>query len=428
MRKSETVPAGDAAADALVSAKEAVRLLGVKRETLYAYASRGLVRSVPGERGRAKQYWKSDLERLRARHDARSGHGAVAAGALRWGEPVLQTTISAIGPRGPHYAGHDAVELADRGVGFERTAELLWTRQLPEDEVRWPRVDAGAPRPLLEALIPRDTPVPTALMAMVAAIAARDLDRFGARPEAELVRGRALIRRLVVAVALARDPRSVSRVLDAPSTAVALAFALGIAPSAANRALLERALVLWADHELNASTFTARVAASAGADLYACVGAALATHSGTRHGGALARVEALVDSIGRPDRALAAIRERLQRGEAIEGFGHLLYPQGDPRAENLLAAVAKQAPRNPGVRTVLSLAEAMRPRGQHPSFDLATVAAARALGVGRGHAVAIFAIGRSAGWIAHALEQRTQAFLVRPRARYVGPGAAPGPG
>lgn len=407
--------------DQLVTADEAIRLLGVKRQTLYAYASRGLVRSVPGERGRGRLYAKNDLERLRARHDARAGHGPVAAAALRWGEPVLETTISAIGPNGPRYAGHHAVDLAHDGVSFERTAELLWTGALPEREVRWPAADAGAPARLLRELVPKRTAPAAALMAVNAAVAVRDEDRFGASPPAELQRGRALIRRLVGALALARDPRAFGAVLASRSVAEALARAMGVTPSARALALLNTALVLWADHELNSSTFTARVAASSGADLYACIGAALATHSGPKHGGAVDRVDALVESLGRPERVAAEVRERLARGESIEGFGHPLYPQGDPRALALLEAVEAHAPRHPGVRTVLALVDAMRPRQQFPTIDLATVGVSRALGAGPGHALGIFAIGRSAGWIAHVLEQRTQRFLVRPRARYIGP-------
>lgn len=405
----------------LVTAEQAIRLLDVKRQTLYAYASRGLVRSVPAEGGRGRRYVRADLERLRARHDARSGHGPVAAGALRWGDPVLETRISAIGPGGPRYVGYEATALAAREVGFERVAELLWTRELPEASVRWPAADAGAPVALLRALVPVGTPVAAALMAVNAAIAIRDLDRFGATDDAERVRGRALIRRLIGAVALASRPGALARVLAAPRIAEALALAFGIAPSPSRLLLIDRALVLWADHELNASTFTARVAASAGADLYACIGAALATHSGTRHGGTVGRVEALVAEIGRPERALSSVRERLARGHAIDGFGHQLYPHGDPRAQSLLQAASAHAPRNLGVRTVLALVEAMRPRGQQPTVDLATVAAAHALGLEPGLAVALFAIGRSAGWIAHVIEQRGQQFLVRPRARYVGP-------
>src|SRR5687768_339058 len=110
-----------------LSAREAAKVLGVKLETLYAYASRGLLRSVPAERGRGRRYPLSDVERLKARTDARTGHGAVAAGALRWGEPVLRTAISSIGSEGPLYRGHSAVELARGDSGFESVAELLWT-------------------------------------------------------------------------------------------------------------------------------------------------------------------------------------------------------------------------------------------------------------------------------------------------------------
>jgi len=405
----------------LVSSAEAVKLLGVKRQTLYAYASRGLIRSVPGEGGRGRRYAREDLDRLRARHDARSGHGAVAAGALRWGEPVLETRLSAITARGPRYTGHDAVSLAEAGTAFERVAELLFTGALPAAPVRWSRASLGVPAGVLGALIPVGTPPAAALMAVVPALALRDPDRAGASAEAERARGRALIRRLTASLALTRDPRAVARALEAETTAEALAVALGAPRTRAALALLDMALVLWADHELNASTFTARVAASSGADLYACVGAALCTHSGPLHGGAVDRVDALVAEVGQPARAGQAVRAKLQRGEAVAGFGQPLYPQGDPRAVPLLAAAERFAPRNESIRAIRALCAAMARRGQHPTIDLATVAAGRALGIAPGLALAIFAIGRSAGWIAHALEQRTQSFLVRPRARYIGP-------
>ncbi|MDC0676049.1 helix-turn-helix domain-containing protein, partial [Nannocystis radixulma] len=119
-----------------VSGKEAAALLGVKRETLYAYASRGLVRSEPGGAGRERRYSRDDLERLKARRDARSGHGPVAAGALRWGEPVLESALTAIEAAGPRYRGRPAVELAE-ATSFEAVAELLWSGVLPEQAPRW---------------------------------------------------------------------------------------------------------------------------------------------------------------------------------------------------------------------------------------------------------------------------------------------------
>src|SRR3954462_12632306 len=109
-----------------VDARAAARHLGIAVRSLYAYVSRGQVRSVPGERGRPRLYALADLERLRVRRDARPAHGAVAAGALRGGEPVLDSAITSITARGPAYRGRLAVELAERAVRFENVAELLW--------------------------------------------------------------------------------------------------------------------------------------------------------------------------------------------------------------------------------------------------------------------------------------------------------------
>src|ERR1051325_11159221 len=122
-----------------VDARSAARHLGISVRSLYAYVSRGQVRSVPGERGRPRLYLFADLERLRVRRDARAGHGAVAAGALRWGEPELDSAITAITPRGPAYRGRLATELAEAGAHFENVAELLWSGYLPTEPVLWPR-------------------------------------------------------------------------------------------------------------------------------------------------------------------------------------------------------------------------------------------------------------------------------------------------
>src|SRR5262249_37348850 len=129
-RKPEATP------ESYVTGPAAAELLGVKMATLYAYASRGLVRSEPSGAGRARRYRTDDLLRLRTRRDARSGHGPVAAGALHWGEPVLETAVGTITDEGPVYRGQRAVELATGGVSFERVAELLWSGSLP-NEADW---------------------------------------------------------------------------------------------------------------------------------------------------------------------------------------------------------------------------------------------------------------------------------------------------
>src|SRR5262245_33087299 len=121
----------------LLSAREAARLLAVRKETLYAYVSRGLVRRVPDARRGRSLYFREDLLRLRARQQAHGGHGAVAAGALRWGEPVLDSALTEIVETGPRYRGSDAVALAEAGRPFEAVAELLWSGALVEPRLVW---------------------------------------------------------------------------------------------------------------------------------------------------------------------------------------------------------------------------------------------------------------------------------------------------
>jgi citrate synthase len=394
----------------VLSTERVAQLLGVKPRTVYAYASRGLLTRVPLGPGGGGGYLRTDVERLKARSDARAGHGAVAAGALRWGEPVLDAAVSSIDARGPAYRGQSATELANDGVSFERAAELLWSGVLPESVAAWHPVAVPSSR---GSLGPSLRGVPgiarlAVLVANLAAIEARDGpgDRDPAR---ELARARSLIARLAA-------PR---RRAGAPSVASALLTSLGATRRGRDAAqALDRALVLSADHELNASTFASRVAAGAGAGLYACILAAIATLSGTRHGGQCDVVEALLDEIGAPARAARTVRDRLARGEVPPGFGHPLYPAGDPRTQPLLDAARAIAPRE--VRVVDALAAAVEDAtGQKPAVDLALVAVARAIGARRGSATLVFAVGRSAGWTAHILEQRAAGYVLRPRARYV---------
>jgi citrate synthase len=402
----------------LLPARKAAALLGVKLRTLYAYASRGWLTSHPGE-GRSRCYSREEVERLRTRGDARKGHAAVAAGALRWGEPVLESALTCIDGRGPFYRGRSAVELAASGAPFEAVAELLWSGALPDGRPRWAADGMGLPPSRLRALVPPGEPPLTALQVAVPALAARDPSRFGSPPLAsELERARKLLSRLAACASLPAGGGGGSL----PGVARTLIVGLGGADKPAAVRAVDAALVLMADHELNASTFAARVAASAGADLYACVSAALATLSGPRHGGVCDRIEALIaEAGGEPRRARQVVRDRLRRGEGVPGFSHPLYPDGDPRAVPLLAAARALGGRRAGV--VFALADEI---GEPPTVDMGLVALAVALGLSRGAATALFAVGRAAGWIAHALEQRAAGYLLRPRARYTGEIVFPG--
>ncbi|HEY4106808.1 MAG TPA: citrate/2-methylcitrate synthase, partial [Polyangiaceae bacterium] len=386
-----------------LSSREASERLGVKLATLYAYASRGLIASVASEAQRGRVYAADDVERLRARHAARSGHGAVAASALRFGEPVLETRISHVSDGKLFYRGHSALELCQSDVGFERVAELLWGGTLPDAEhaanlpARRLTFDHRRLGPFLKS---KDTLAKMSLI--LAALALSDADRHGASDAAEHTRARAVTRMLATACA----PRS-AKISTEQSIAAILLSALGCAPTRANLLGVDRALVLSAEHELNASTFAARIAASTGADLYACLGAAVNTLTGGAHGGMCDRVEALIDLIGTKQRAAHAVRERLARGEQIPGFGHPLYPEGDPRGALLFELAQRQGARSEAARVALALIEAMS-AGGHPAVTLdgGLVALCYCLELPRGTAATIFALGRTAGWVAHILEQR----------------------
>ncbi|NNC02398.1 helix-turn-helix domain-containing protein [Corallococcus exiguus] len=410
----------------LLRAEEAAALLGVKRATLYTYVSRGLVRCVPEKGTKENRYLRADVERLKTRHDARAGHAAVASGALRWGEPVIDSSVSRISEEGLSYRGHDAVELATQGHRFEDVAELLWTGHLPRESTAWPAPEApqsSLTPTALAAMLPRDTPPLSSLAALVPLLAASDAGRFAAPVEQDMLRARRIIRHLGAWVCVAQAPGRVSRALKEPTVAASLATAWDAKQKRAAE-LINLALVLCADHELNTSTFAARVTASSGADLYACISAALAAISGHRHGGACDRVEALIAEVGRPERAAQVVHGRLRRGEAVTGFGHRLYLKGDPRTPPLVAAALSVKPESLKVRVARAVMDTMRDAGHPPpSLDWGLVMLADALGLPSGAATVLFSLGRTAGWVAHVLEQREQGHLLRPRARYVEPPA-----
>jgi len=401
----------------MLDAAGAARFLGVKPATLYAYVSRGLVRSRARGEGRERQYLRADLARLKAGRRRRAADGPGLSGALHWGEPVLESAITRITPEGPAYRGRLATDLARSGASFEAVAELLWSGSLPDEPPVWSGDDLGVEPAALSRLLEAASPPLVSLSLLLPAPGARDPARCDVEPAAVLRRARTTIRRMAAALAIPAAPRRIAAALDAGGVARGVAIA---AHGSRDRDLvraIEQALVLLADHELNVSAFAARVAASAGADLYGCLTAALAALSGPKHGGHVERVEALIGEIGTPDRARTIVHERARRGEHVPGFGHPLYPGGDPRAEPLFASAKALAPRHPRVRTIFALVEAMREAGRPPpTIDAGLVAITTALGLPHGSGVALFAVGRSAGWVAHVLEQYDAGFLIRPRA------------
>lgn len=392
----------------LLDAKQACARLGVKPATLYTYVSRGLIRRVTGESRRERLYVAEDVERVRARAEARRGHRAVAVGALRFGDPVLDSAITCAGPDRLLYRGRDVIEWVEAGAGYEEVAAWLWQADLPPGPWPWPKASLLSGRD--------EGPLLWRLAALLPRLAAADPDRSRHAWAKDPARAQRVVRAFAASIGPARGPGA------RPDTiAETVADRLGLEARA--RPAIDAALGLVADHELNVSTFAARVAASGGADLYACLGAALYAFSGPRHGAAPARIAALVDELASPRRAKANLRARLDRGDPVPGFGHPLYPSGDPRTAPLVRWAERLAgPRNTKLRTLLTAREVMRDLGPHEmTVDGGLLALAYALGREPEAASAIFCVGRSAGWAAHVFEQRETGALLRPRARYVGP-------
>jgi citrate synthase len=206
---------------------------------------------------------------------------------------------------------------------------------------------------------------------------------------------------------------------DTLDTTIAGTLAQAWQPGTA--ALLNAALILCADHELNTSAFTARIVASVEASPYAVVLAGLAALDGFKHGGQTKQATAFLREVAEPSRARLVIAERLRRGERLPGFGHRLYPNSDPRAVALLSLLAEAYPASP----VLMLAdavirEATAVAGGAPTIDFVLAVLEHTLQLPYGTGLTLFAIGRTAGWIGHALEQYQGQRLIRPRARYIG--------
>jgi citrate synthase len=390
-----------------VTAAEAAEALDVSRATLYAYVSRGYIRSqaTPGA-SRARQYAREDVERLRRRAEERRNPDKAAAHALQWGMPILESSIALIDGARLYYRGYDAIALArDRSV--EEVASLIWCQRFgvkfnDERQTRSSHARAGEAR------------WPFAIRARCELARASVSDPMAAdlRPE-PVARCGWRILRLLTTVAGGSDRAEAS--VDQ-----SLARAWGV--RARGTAILRAALILCADHELNVSSFTARCVASAGSDPYAVVAAGLAALEGPRHGGAGARVEAMLSSLRRARGLHAAVDARLRRGEPVEGFGHPLYRDGDPRAAALIGSLRDTQPAAPELSFVLRTIDAAAAAGADaPNLDFALAAVARVLRLPEGAPLMLFAIGRTIGWIGHAIEQYATGHLIRPRAKYVGP-------
>ncbi len=367
-----------------LTATEALTLLGTQPQTLYANVSRGRIKARPDPvDSRRSLYRGDDVRRLAQRAAGRRKQEAVATAAMHWGEPVLRTSISTVTDGRLLYRGHDASTLAETATLEEVTA-LLW--QSPAD---------------LPALGPATGGHGIAAAFVALATMAAKPTSMGRHPamlarEAGHVLG-------VLAQALAGSARPheplharLARTWDRPDAAD----------------VIRRALVLLADHELNASTFAARVTVSTGASLWAGTLAGLGALSGPQHGQASRGIAALVGDVS--DSTDDALREWLGEGRHVPGMGHPLYPYGDPRCTALLESF--EAP--PEYQTYRVAAEDIT--GDLPNIDFALAAMTARFDLPDDAGFTLFALARAAGWLAHMMEQIASGEMIRPRARYVG--------
>jgi citrate synthase len=382
------------------SALQAAARLGVSRQTLYSYVSRGLLRAHPGDSHRERRYLIAEVNQLATRRSRARSPVRAARDALNWGLPVVESSICCIDAGRLYYRGKEVLSLIET-QSAEDVAALLWQ---------------CSKREAFELVGPLSSKIPAGRLqrsgstrSLVSSFALADRDLAADSWQAASGRSAHQYGKLVRVLAgcvLGTSPR-------AEPLREQCARAWSLTPGKAR--LLETALILSADHELNASSFTVRCIASTAASLHACVLGGLAALSGPRHGGMTMRVETLWNEVGEAANLEACLRARLERGDDLPGFGHPLYPDGDVRASALLSRLPGRRQRwQPLARAVEQLT------GLRPSLDFALVALRRHLQLPIGSALGLFSMGRSIGWIAHALEQRAQGTLIRPRAAYVG--------
>ncbi|HVR28611.1 MAG TPA: citrate synthase family protein [Thermoanaerobaculia bacterium] len=413
----------------LLTAAEAARALGIKPSTLYAYVSRGLLHSQAGPDARSRRYPRDEVERLRLRRDGRRDPTEVSREALSWGLPVLESAITLIGDGALYYRGLEVGALA-RERRFEEVAALLWLGELSRAADLFPARPVELPatwRRVLHSL--RDRHPGERLQVVLRFAASEDPAAMDLRPERLAAWGARLLALLIATVG-GRRHRAGEPLLGPLREAWTPDVAGG-------ERLLHGALILCADHELNVSSFTARCVASAGSNPYEALAAALGALRGFRHGGHSDRVEEMLAELGLhrviegpvpAHEVRRLVEERLQRGERIPGFGQPLYPEGDPRWLVLLDLLDATFPGSAVVAAARAVAAEVESLiGQRPTVDFALATLSLELGLGPGGAFTVFALGRTAGWIGHVIEEYARGQLIRPRARYTGPMPRGGP-
>ncbi len=393
-----------------LSAQQAADLLGIRIESLYAYVSRGLIRSEPaaGSGGREKVYLKEDLEWLLSRKAIRKNPDTVTSSVLRWGEPSLDSKLTLISDNRYYYRGEEVTRIA-KERSFEEIASFVWSGEWGRSIPSYSKSDAKI-LDSISSLVPAGKGYDWLRLCQLALILHEERSGFAAKSS------ESAWAILYLFVSMAVFPEKLERT---SSVCDALANLWNVYPDDAH--IVDEALSLCLDHELNISSFTARCAASSGASLHASVVAALSAFRGPKHGANILRVQAFLTEIQQEGSVVKAAIQRQRRGESIPGFGHPLYSEEDPRAKRIYHLLDASL----GESEAVSLFRELRNFGreqlnQMPNIDMALGIVGVALSLPHDASLQIATIGRSAGWIGHAFEQRASDQLIRPRARYTG--------
>jgi len=334
------------------------------------------------------------------------------------------------------YRGYNIHDLAQH-ASFEEVAYLLLYGRLPNrQELRDFDGALKAARPIPETVLDIMERVKAAhpmdiLRTAVSAAAALDENSHEATVAVGLPVGIKMISQVATIVATMHRQRQgldpVAPRDDLSHAANFLYMMFGREPAREDAKIIDLDLVLHAEHSSNASTFAARVAAGTAADLGSAIVAAIATLKGPLHGGAAEAVQKTVEEIGDPDKAIEFIREKIEAGEKVMGFGHRVYKTEDPRAHEL-RGVARELGHKRGndrwfqvLQEIEKAMEPYRPKGIYPNVDFYAGAVYSLLGIPDEQFIPMFAVGRMVGWVANVLEQYEDNVLIRPLLAYSGP-------
>ncbi len=376
-----------------ITLDEAKSILGVRSQTIYAYVSRGLIEAHPDPQDIQRSLYRAeDIQNLTQKKQQGRKRETLATNTIFGAEPSIPTSISTFARGRLYYRGKDAISLSENAT-LEDTARLLWNAEIASG--------FAAPNNNGQASF---SPERTRAFVALATATATGHSTHARIPKALHDEAATLVGHLASTFGAA----------NRPDMAIHQRLASGWKKKKDVADILRRTMVLLADHELTSSAFAARIAASTGASLPACLLTGLATFTGPLHGDASSRVRALFDEVERSN-AEQVVNRYLSFALPIPGFDHHLYPDGDPRAVALMAAFDPPDEIAKFIEQVIALT------GLHPNIDTALAALVARYRLPGDAAFALFAIARSVGLLAHSMEQINVGKVIRPRGRYVGP-------